>query len=339
MQVNYAGDIGQTLETVRVFEGKGLDIAFVAEAYGYDSLTVLGYLAALTSRVELGPGILPIFSRTPALIAQSAAGLDYVSEGRAVLGLGASGPQVIEGWHGVSYDHPLQRTREVVEICRSVWKRERLVHEGLYRIPLKGGTGLGKPLKLITHPVRDSIPIYLAAIGPKNVELAASVGDGWLPIFFVPEYADAAWGESLSKGRAQRSPELGPMHTVAGGALVVGELDEEVEWGLRQMLALYVGGMGARSQNFYAQLMERYGFGEVAERVQDLYLAGQKDEAARVLPRALISAMNFCGDEGFIADRVRAFRDAGVDTLTVTPVGRTPVEDFGKLRRIVDGLS
>ncbi len=339
MQVNYAGNIRETLETVQLFEQRGLDIVFVAEAYGYDSLTLLGYLAALTSRVELGPGILPLFSRTPALIAQSAAGLDYVSQGRAILGLGASGPQVIEGWHGVSYDHPLQRTREIVEICRSVWNRDRLVHEGLYNIPFDGGTGLGKPLKLISHPVRKAIPIYLAAIGPKNVELVATVGDGWLPIFFIPEYSDAAWGEALRAGKENRSRELGALHVVAGGALAIGDLTEEIEWGLRGMLALYVGGMGARSKNFYAQLMERYGFGEVAERIQDLFLAGRKDEAARAVPRDLVAAMNFCGDKRFVEDRVRAFKDAGVDTLTVTPMGENPIEDFVTLRRIVDRVA
>lgn len=220
-QVDYAGDVRQAADTVARWEDAGVDVAFVPEAYGQDAISLLGYLAARTEHMLLGPGILPIFSRTPALIAQTAVGLDVVSGGRAVLGLGASGPQVVEGWHGVAYDRPLARTREVVEICRTIWRREPLVHHGIYELPATGPgtTGLGKPLKLITHPPRERIPIYLAAIGARNVALAAEIAEGWLPILFSPERADAVWGESLEAGRAARDASLGPLDIVAGDRL------------------------------------------------------------------------------------------------------------------------
>src|SRR5919107_5541293 len=197
IQASYSGDFKQTAAEIRDLEAAGLDVAMVAEVYTFDAVSQLGYLAAVTERVELLSSILPVYSRTPTLTAMTAAGLDYVSGGRFTLGLGASGPQVIEGWHGVPYDAPLQRTREIVEICRQVWRRERVVHEGKhYTIPLppEQGTGLGKPLKLINHPVRERIPVLLASIGPKNVELAAEIAEGWQPIFFLPEKAEQVWG-------------------------------------------------------------------------------------------------------------------------------------------------
>src|SRR5918998_1626051 len=204
IQASYSGGFQETAAEIRDLESAGLDVAMVAEVYTFDAVSQLGYLAAVTERVS---GIFPIYSRTPALTAMTAAGLDFVSDGRFTLGLGASGPQVIEGWHGVAYDAPLQRTREVVEICRQVWRRERLVHEGpKYTIPLppEQGTGLGKPLKLINTPVRDRIPVMLAALGPKNVELAAEIAEAWEPIFFMPERARSVWGDSLAAGKAKR---------------------------------------------------------------------------------------------------------------------------------------
>ncbi|MHB8189525.1 MAG: LLM class F420-dependent oxidoreductase [Ferrimicrobium sp.] len=340
MQINYAGNIRETIEQVGVFESEGLDIAFVPEAYGFDAISILGFLAARTTRIELGPGIVPIYSRTPALIAQTAAGLDYVSNGRAVLGLGASGPQVIEGWHGLSYDRPLARTREIIDICRSVWRRERLTHDGIYQIPLpeESGSGLGKPLKLITKPLRERIPIYVAAIGPKNVELAAERAEGWLPIFFVPEYADAVWGDAIARGKQNRPEELGPFEIVAGGALAIGSRVRHLAEMTRPMVALYVGGMGARSKNFYARLMERYGFESEASQIQELYLSGRKDEAAALVPDELIDGLNLVGDRGFVAERLRAFHDAGVRVLSVEPIGPDPVGSFRQLRELVDRL-
>src|SRR5579884_4488687 len=208
--VHYAGNLREAAARIRDWERAGLDVVWAAEAYGFDAPSLMGYLAARTERVQIGSAILPIYSRTPALLAQTAAGLDYVSDGRFILGLGASGPQVIEGWHGVPYDHPLQRTREIIDICRQAWKREPLTHDGIYRLPLPPGqgTGLGKPLKMITHPVRPDIPVYVASLGPKNVEMTAEVADGWIPILYVPEKAGQVWGESLAKGAANRSAEL-----------------------------------------------------------------------------------------------------------------------------------
>ena len=222
-QINYAGDMKGTVEQVAALEKAGLDVVWVAEAYGIDAVSVMGYLAARTETVQIGAGILPIYSRTPTLLAQTAAGMDYVSDGRFILGLGASGPQVIEGWHGVKYDNPLGRTREIIEICRQVWRRERVEHDGKnYTIPLPEGqgTGLGKPLKMITHPVRDRIPIFIASLGPKNVELTAEIADGWLPILYIPERANDGVGRGAGQGQRQPRAELGPLEVVrrrAGG--------------------------------------------------------------------------------------------------------------------------
>lgn len=217
-QLQYGDDPIRNADVVVELENAGLDVVWVAEAYSYDAVSLMGYLAARTERVQIGAGILPIYSRTPTLTAMTAAGLDALSNGRAILGLGASGPQVIEGFHGVPYDKPVTRTREIIEICRKVWRRERLQHEGLYTIPLPEGqgTGLGKPLKLINHPVRSEIPIYVASLGPKNVEMTAEKADGWLPLFYLPEKAQDVWGADLAAGAAKRSADLGPMEIVAG---------------------------------------------------------------------------------------------------------------------------
>src|ERR671927_1186228 len=290
----------------------------VAEVYTFDAISQLGYLAAVTERVELLSGILPIYSRTPALTAMTAAGLDFVSGGRFTLGLGASGPQVIEGWHGVPYDAPLQRTREIVEICRQVWRRERLVHEGTkYAIPLppEQGTGLGKPLKLINTPVRDRIPVMLAALGPKNVEMAAEIAEAWEPIFFMPERAGTVWGDSLAAGKAKRDPALGDLQIVVGVSVAIGDdVDPALEQ-VRPQLALYIGGMGARGKNFYNDLARRYGYEDEARTIQDLYLDGRKDEAAAAVPEELARAVSLVGPESYVAERVAAFREAGVTTL------------------------
>jgi len=281
----------------------------------------------VTERVELMSGIVPIYSRTPALTAMTAAGLDFVSDGRFTLGLGASGPQVVEGWHGVPYDAPLQRTREVVEICRQVWRRERLVHEGpKYTIPLPAeqGTGLGKPLKLINTPVRDRIPVMLAAIGPKNVELAAEIAEAWEPIFFMPEKAGSVWGDSLAAGRARRDPALGDLQIVVGVPVAIGDDVEPMLERVRPQLALYIGGMGARGKNFYNDLTRRYGYEDEARTIQDLYLDGRKDEAAAVVPEELVRAVSLVGPASHVAERVAAFRDAGVTTLVLQPLDDSP---------------
>src|SRR5690348_11928269 len=260
----------------------------VSEVYTFDAVSQLGYLAAVTERVELMSAIFPIYSRTPALTAMTAAGLDYVSDGRFVLGLGASGPQVIEGWHGVPYDAPIGRTREVIEICRQVWRRERLSYEGRhYTLPLPAGqgTGLGKALKLINHPVRDRIPIFVAALGPKNVEMAAELAEGWEPIWYYPEKAAEVWGEALAAGTAKRDPSLPPLEVMpATASLAIGEDVTGLRELGRPMQALYIGGMGAKGRNFYNNLVVRYGYEAEAAAIQDAYLDGRKDEAAALVP-------------------------------------------------------
>jgi F420-dependent oxidoreductase-like protein len=334
IQASYSGGFRETAAEIRELESAGLDLATVAEVYTFDAVSQLGYLAAVTERVELMSGIFPIYSRTPALTAMTAAGLDFVSGGRFTLGLGASGPQVIEGWHGVPYDAPLQRTREVVEICRHVWRRERLVHEGpKYTIPLPAeqGTGLGKPLKLINTPVRDRIPVMLAALGPKNVELAAEIAEAWEPIFFMPERAGTVWGNSLAAGKAKRDPALGDLQIVVGVSVAIGDDVDPMLEQVRPQLALYIGGMGARGKNFYNDLARRYGYEDEARTIQDLYLDGRKDEAAAVVPEELVRAVSLVGPESYVAERVAAFREAGVTTLVLQPLDGSPE---GRLRTV-----
>ena len=334
IQAAYSGGFEQTAAELRDLERAGLDLAMCAEVYTFDAVSQLGYLAAVTDRVELMSGILPIYSRTPALTAMTAAGLDFVSGGRFTLGLGASGPQVIEGWHGVPYDAPLQRTREVVEICRQVWRREKLEHAGAkYTVPLPAdqGTGLGKPLKLINTPVRERIPVMLAALGPRNVELAAEIAEAWEPIFFLPERAQDVWGDALAAGRAKRDPALGELQVVTGVPVAIGEDADRLLDAVRPGVALYVGGMGAKGRNFYNDLAVRYGFEAEAEVVQDLYLSGRKDEAAAALPEELVRATSLVGPESYVAERIAAFAEAGVTTLVLQPLDGSPE---GRLRTV-----
>jgi F420-dependent oxidoreductase-like protein len=326
--LNYAGDPREACDRAAALESAGLDAVWVAEAYGFDSPTLMGYLAARTQRMKIGAAILNVYSRTPALIAQTGAGLDAVSGGRALLGLGASGPQVVEGWHGKPYDKPLGRTRETVELCRRIWKREVIDHHGITDMPLpkeKGGR-LGKPLKILTRPVRDSIPVYVASLGPANVELTAEIADGWLPTLFLPEKADAVWGSALAAGRAKRDPALGELRTVAGGLLARGEDAAAARDLARPQIALYVGGMGARGKNFYNDLAVAYGYGKEAATIQDLYLRGRKKEAEAAVPDEFCELMSLCGSEGYVRERVEAFRAAGVTMLNVTPVGPEPAK-------------
>jgi F420-dependent oxidoreductase-like protein len=322
--LSYAGGFRESAKQVADLEKAGLDIVWVAEAYGFDSPSLMGYLAALTETVHIGSAIMPIYTRTPTLIAMTGAGIDALSGGRFELGLGASGPQVIEGFHGVPYDAPIGRTREIVDICRQVWKREApLVHEGpRYTIPLPPdqGTGLGKPLKIIGHP-RPDIPVWVAALGEKNVAMTAEVANGWLPILFVAEKAKDVWGAALDTGKAKRDPSLGPLHIAAGGLLAIGEGDDvrQLRNLARPMVALYVGGMGAKGRNFYNDLARRYGYEKEAEEIQELYLGGKKEEAAALVPDSLLESISLCGPEGYVAERIAVMKEAGVTNLQVTP--------------------
>ncbi|WP_411147672.1 LLM class F420-dependent oxidoreductase [Streptomyces sp. A30] len=327
MTLNYSGGFRESVAALGDYEKAGLDILFVPEAYSFDAISQLGFVAARTERLEIASGILQIYTRTPTLTAMTAAGLDYVSDGRFTLGIGASGPQVVEGFHGQPYSAPLARTREIVEICRSVWRREEVVHEGThYRIPLppEQGTGLGKPLKLINRPVRERIPIALAAIGPKNVALAAEIAEGWMPMFFHPEKADEVWGPALAEGSARRDAALGTLDVMVSAPLAIGEdIDDLIDLA-RPRLALYIGGMGARGRNFYNDLARRYGYESQAAAVQDLYLSGRKDEAAAAVPADLLRATALIGPASHVTERLDAFRAAGVTTLRVNPVAPDP---------------
>ena len=339
MTIDYSDNPRKAVERAQAMESAGVDLAWVAEAYSFDAVSTLGFLAAHTSTMELVSGILPIYSRTPTLIAMTAATLDSLSEGRFTLGLGASGPQVIEGWHGVPYNRPLGRTREVIEICRKVWKRERLEHDGRnYHMPLTpehGGSGLGKPLKLINTPLREDIPIVVASIGEKNVELTAEMANGWLPVFFHPEKARDAWGAALDAGLAKRDPALGELEIIAGGLAAITETEEqaaELRNLARPSLALYIGGMGAKSKNFYNTLFRRYGYEAEAEQIQDLYLDGKKDEAAALIPDEFIAQTSLVGPAGFVQERIAAYAEAGVTSLTLNPVGADPLAVVSQIK-------
>jgi F420-dependent oxidoreductase-like protein len=318
---DWANGLAQAVALVQRAEALGFDSAWTAEAYGTDAVTPLTWLMAHTERLQFGTAIMQMAGRTPAMTAMTAATLDGMSGGRFRLGVGASGPQVVEGWHGQPYGKPLVRTREYVEILRDILKREQpLEHHGPhYDIPYNGSdaTGLGKPLKIIVHPRRADIPIYVAAIGPKNVALAAEIADGWLPIFFSPYRVKEAFGGALDAGfaRAGGGKNVDTFDIAPTVTVIVGEDPEQLAGFIRPMLALYVGGMGARGKNFYNDLACRYGFEGAAAEIQDLYLDGKKQEAAAAVPFELIDEVALLGPKDRIADRLGAWRDAGVTTM------------------------
>lgn len=344
MVINYAGEFARTVELVQAYEEAGLELVAIPEAYSFDAVSQLGYLAAKTEKVELMSAILQVYSRTPTLTAMTAAGLDHVSGGRFILGLGASGPQVVEGFHGIKYDAPLGRTRETVEIARQVWRRERVEFRGKhYTVPLTkedGGSGLGKALKIINHPVRDRIPVSIAALGEKNVAMVAEISEGWQPLFFHPTKARQAWGSSLEEGFAKRDPQLGELDIQLQIGYFLGEPPAAAVQAVRDQLALYIGGMGARGKNFYNQLACRYGYEAEAKEIQDLYLDGRKAEAAVAVPDDLVDAVSLMGPEDVIRRKVADLDAAGVRTLLLSPVAEdeaTRVEHVRELARIVRG--
>jgi F420-dependent oxidoreductase-like protein len=344
MMINYSGDFHADVQRVQELEAAGLDLVWVPEAYSFDAVSQMGYLAAKTDRIQIGSGILNVFSRTASCMAQTAAGLDYVSDGRFVLGLGASGPQVIEGFHGVPYDKPMPRIRDYIEICRMVWRRERVDYQGAaVQIPLPEGqgTGLGKALKLINHPVRAEIPIFWASLMGLSVTATAEIADGWLPIFFDPEKFRSVWGAELDKGLATRDPARGPLQISAGGMVAIdesltGDARDRVLDMARPNVALYVGGMGARDKNFYNTICRKYGYEDEAAQIQDLYLSGNKDEAAAAVPAEMLEKTNLVGPASYVRERIAAYREAGVTHLSVTPVGAGATETIEQLRGLID---
>jgi F420-dependent oxidoreductase-like protein len=319
-------------------------MVWVPEAYSFDAPSAMGYIAAQTQHVTIASGILPIYSRTPTLLAMTAAGIDYLSDGRCMLGLGASGPQVIEGFHGVPYDAPTARIREIIEICRMVWRREKVSYDGRhYQIPLpqNRGTGLGKPLKLINHPVREDIPIFWASLMGQSVKNTAKHADGWLPIFFDPEKFHNVWGDDLKAGTAERDPDLGPLQISAGGMLAIGDeftgdAQKRILDLARPNAALYIGGMGARDKNFYNTICQKYGYVDEAIEIQDLYLSGKKEEAAAAVPDEMMEKTHLVGPEGYVRERIAAYKEAGVTHLSVSPVGSDPIKTIETLRTLID---
>ena len=318
---DWGAGLPQAIELAREADALGFHSGWTAEAYGTDCITPLTWLAASTERLNVGSAIMQMPARTPAMTAMTAATLDLMSGGRFLLGLGLSGPQMVEGWHGQPYGKPLAKTREYVEIVRTILARQApLEHHGEhYDIPFSGpaATGLGKPLKIIVHPRRADIPVYLAAIGPKNVELAAEIADGWLPIFFSPYRFKDAFGAALDAGfaRAGDGKGLDRFDIAPTVTVMLGDDVDTLRGFAKPMVALYVGGMGARGKNFYNDLACRYGFEGAAKEIQDLYLDGKKQEAAAAVPDELVDEISLIGPKERIADRLDVWRESGITTM------------------------
>jgi F420-dependent oxidoreductase-like protein len=329
-----AGGSEDLAATAQEAERLGYDSVWTAEAYGSDAATILAFIAARTSRIRLGSAIFQMPARTPAMTAMTAATIDQLSGGRMLLGIGSSGPQVAEGWHGQRFARQLQRTREYVAILRKALGRERVEYHGeTIELPLPDGPG--KALKLMIPPVQERLAIYLAAIGPKNTALAGEIADGWLPTFFSPEHvADVRALLEEGAGRSHRSLEGFDIAPVVNAH--VSEDRERSRDVMRPGLALYIGGMGSREQNFYNRLVQRYGFETEAREIQDLYLGGQKEEAARAIPAELLDLVSLCGPPDAVRRRLAAFREAGVGTLLVAPMAFTPEERTEQLRQIAE---
>jgi F420-dependent oxidoreductase-like protein len=310
------------METILEAERLGYHAVWAAEAYGSDCVTPLAWIGARTTTIRLGTAIMQMPARTPAMTAMTAMTLDQLSGGRMLLGLGLSGPQVVEGWHGQPYGQPLGRTREYVQIVRQIFaRRQAVVHRGEhYQVPYQGAdaTGLGKPLKSILHG-RADLPIYLAAIGPKNVELAAEIADGWLPIFFAPRHYDKVFKASVEAGFAKAGGKSLDAFDIAPAApVVIGEDVDRCRAMVKPFLALYIGGMGARGKNFYYDLVCRYGYADAAETIQNLYLQGKKPEAALAVPDALVDDVALCGPAARIKERLALWLDSPITTLNLS---------------------
>jgi F420-dependent oxidoreductase-like protein len=326
----------QQLELVLEAERLGYDSVWTAEAYGSDAATILAWLAQATSRVKLGSAIFQMPGRSAAMTAMTAATIDQLSDGRMLLGIGTSGPQVAEGWHGQRFARQLQRTREYVAVVEMALRRERVVFDGeTLQLPLPDGPG--KALKLTISPVQEKIPIYIAAIGPKNTTLAAEISDGWLPTLFSPEHV-GEFRPLLQEGfdRAGGGKGFDDFDIVPTVTAMVSEDRESARDAMRHYVALYVGGMGSRKQNFYNALVRRYGYEDAAQTVQDLYLEGRKDEAAAALPGELIDTLCLVGPRDFVRERIAVYREAGVGTLMVSPMAWTFEERLAQLRAVAE---
>lgn len=332
----WGGGKGTDLELIDEAERLGYDSVWAAEAWGSDAVTVLSWIAARTETIKVGAGIMQMPARTPAMTAMTAVTLNELSGGRFLLGLGLSGPQVVEGWHGVAYGKPLAKTREYVSIVRkAIARQEPLTHHGAhYQIPYEGpdATGLGKPLRLMTHPTHP-VPIYLAAIGPKNVTLTGEIGDGWLPIFYSPERADGIYGPLLAAGFAAsaEADKAARFDTIASLQAIVTDDVESARNQVKPMLALYIGGMGAKGKNFYNDLACRYGYEEAAATIQDLYLAGKKIKAVGAVPDALVDELSLIGTREMIRDRLEAWRESQATTLALMPTDPTTLRTVAEL--------
>ena len=343
MKISMAIGAGASLDPKRLtqhvtdLEAAGVDMIWGGEIYGFDLVSTLAYVAAKTERIQLMTGILPIYSRSPAIIAQTAMTIDTLSEGRFILGLGTSGPQVIEGWHGVPFSKPMGRTRDVIEICRKVWSGDKVVHDGsAVSLPYDGGTGLGKPLKLMAKPHRRDIPIAVASIGPRNVEMTAELAEVWQPIHFLPEKFNDVWGDALAAGGAKRSDDLTDLQIVAGGTVAMGSgpMVEGVRKGVRDNVGFYVGGMGARDKNFYNDLFKRYGYVDEAEKIQDLFLTGKRDEAFAAVPDDYVDRASLTGDPERVKERIEVYRSVGVSYLDITipPETEKPLDVISQVK-------
>ena len=328
------GGADEQLAAVQAAEQLGYDSVWTAEAYGSDAATILAWLAGQTTKIKLGSAVFQIPGRSAAMTAMTAATIDQLSGGRMILGLGTSGPQVSEGWHGQRFGKQLQRTREYFDVVRMALRRERLVYQGeTLQLPLPDGPG--KALKLTIAPVQERIPIYLAAIGPRNTALAGEIADGWLPTFFSPEHV-GMFRARLDEGAARAGRTLDGFEIAPQVSVHISNDLETARNFMRPALALYVGGMGSRKQNFYNALVCEYGFEEAAAEVQDLYLDGKREQAMAAIPDALIDLVSLVGPREMVAERLAAYRDAGVGTLLVSPLGHTREQQFEQLRTLAE---
>jgi F420-dependent oxidoreductase-like protein len=337
-------DFAASVTQITELEKVGLDVVSAGEAWSFDAFTKLAYVAAKTERVQLATAIVNVFSRSASTIAATAASIDQMSGGRFILGLGSSGPQVIEGFHGVPFTKPLSHIVDVIGVCRVLWRREKVIYSGsaiTVPLPPGQGTGLGKPLNLMDYPLRPDIPIWWAALTPRSVETAAEVADGWIPIHLIPEKISEVWGDQLRAGLARRGAGRLPFEINAGVNVAIGENlpVQELRDQYRPQLALYVGGMGARGANFYNDMAVAFGFPDEAKAIQDLYLDGKKMEAATLVPAEWLEKSQLIGPRSYVKERLAAYREAGVNVLSVRPVGdQDPVALIEQMRELVDDV-